>query len=580
MAIVPSKTNDLDATQKYVGTHYDNIVKVLPYLAEIKIVSDDVAPYVAEILTVGEDALEVRELVDEFQGQYFGELAADPTEDPLGNPVTAGDLYFNTNLLKLRYYDGTNWVSFSVNTAQDFTSADVVGTTLSITHGFGSEYVWVTIYDQNSAPILVNWLPKVGDETTDVDIDLSELTITGTWKVIVSNFSGTISSGGDGGGVSLGETNLTAHRGDHGKTAYDHSQEVTGNPHSLDTDDVTEATNEYYTEAKVSANTNVALNSTHRGLTHAPSDAEKNSDILQAEIEAKLVGTLSSHDHTVSQSDVGLSDVDNTADSAKPVSTAQQTALDLKINNSEKGSALGVAELDGSGTVPAAQLPNSVKNGIRVIGFWNANTNTPDISALSLSDGEAYQVSVSGSTSLNGETNWKARDLVVWEDGLAGNWFKIDNTDEVLSVNSQTGAVTLTTSNIPEGTNEYYTEAKVSANSNVSANTAKETNASHSGEVTGDTTLTIANNAVVTNKIANSNVTLAKLADIATARIMGRITASSGVQEELTAAQVRTLLELVIGTDVQQDVPLIALAGQAAWLADAGNYGRLAQFEV
>jgi len=43
----------------------------------------------------------------------------------------------------------------------------------------------------------------------------------------------------------------------------------------------------------------------------------------------------------------------------------------------------------------------------------------------------------------------------------------------VTSVNSQTGAVTLTTSNIAEGSNEYYTDAKVSANTSVAANTAK-----------------------------------------------------------------------------------------------------------
>jgi hypothetical protein len=37
-------------------------------------------------------------------------------------------------------------------------------------------------------------------------------------------------------------------------------------------------------------------------------------------------------DLTLTKSDVGLSSVDNTADTAKPVSTAQQTALDLKAN--------------------------------------------------------------------------------------------------------------------------------------------------------------------------------------------------------------------------------------------------------
>lgn len=90
----------------------------------------------------------------------------------------------------------------------------------------------------------------------------------------------------------------------------------------------------------------------------------------------------------------------------------------------------------------------SVAGALRVIGFWNADTNTPDLSALSLTQGESYQVSVSGSTSLNGETNWKAKDLAVWSDGLAGNWFKLDNTDDVLSVNGSTGVVVLTASDI------------------------------------------------------------------------------------------------------------------------------------
>jgi hypothetical protein len=41
------------------------------------------------------------------------------------------------------------------------------------------------------------------------------------------------------------------------------------------------------------------------------------------------------------------------------------------------------------------------------------------------------------------------------------------------SVNGQTGVVVLTTSDIAEGTNQYYTEAKVNSNASVAANTAK-----------------------------------------------------------------------------------------------------------
>ena len=45
-------------------------------------------------------------------------------------------------------------------------------------------------------------------------------------------------------------------------------------------------------------------------------------------------------------------------------------------------------------------------------------------------------------------------------------------TDSVTSVNGNVGVVVLTTTDISEGTNKYYTEAKVSANTDVAANTA------------------------------------------------------------------------------------------------------------
>lgn len=48
----------------------------------------------------------------------------------------------------------------------------------------------------------------------------------------------------------------------------------------------------------------------------------------------------------VTKADVGLSDVDNTADSAKPVSTAQQSALDLKADTSALAAKLNTADLD------------------------------------------------------------------------------------------------------------------------------------------------------------------------------------------------------------------------------------------
>jgi hypothetical protein len=82
-----------------------------------------------------------------------------------------------------------------------------------------------------------------------------------------------------------------------------------------------------------------------------------------------------------------------------------------------------------------------------------------------------------------------------------------DDAGDVDSVNGQTGTVVLDSDDIAEGsTNEYYTEAKVSANTSVAANTAKVSNANHTGDVTGSTTLTIAADAVDGTKIADDSI--------------------------------------------------------------------------
>jgi hypothetical protein len=48
-----------------------------------------------------------------------------------------------------------------------------------------------------------------------------------------------------------------------------------------------------------------------------------------AQIDTHIAST--SNPHSTTKAQVGLGNVDNTADTAKPVSTAQQTALDLKL---------------------------------------------------------------------------------------------------------------------------------------------------------------------------------------------------------------------------------------------------------
>ena len=132
----------------------------------------------------------------------------------------------------------------------------------------------------------------------------------------------------------------------------------------------------------------------------------------------------------------------------------------------DAGSPLGVATLDASGKVPVSELPAAVLGALSYQGTWDASTNTPTLTSSVGTKGYYYVVSVAGNTNLNGITDWLVGDWAVYNGTV---WQKVDNTETVTSVNGQTGAVVLTTTNIAEGTNEYFTTAR--ARASVSAGT-------------------------------------------------------------------------------------------------------------
>jgi len=109
------------------------------------------------------------------------------------------------------------------------------------------------------------------------------------------------------------------------------------------------------------------------------------------------------------------------------------------------GSAFGAATLDAGGTIPLAQIPASIKGGVSYQGTWNATTNTPTLTSGSGTKGYYYVISVVGSTSLDGITDWKIGDWAIFNGTV---WQKVDNTDAVTSVNGYTGTVALAYSDL------------------------------------------------------------------------------------------------------------------------------------
>lgn len=132
------------------------------------------------------------------------------------------------------------------------------------------------------------------------------------------------------------------------------------------------------------------------------------------------------------------------------------SALAGKLDTSVSGAANGLATLDGSGKVPAVQLPNSV---MELQGFWDASTNNPALADGTGNAGDVYMVSVSGTQNLgSGNQTFNVNDFAIYAGGV---WKHSPAANAVLSVNSKSGVVVLVTDDISDATstNKYYSQS-------------------------------------------------------------------------------------------------------------------------
>ena len=152
---------------------------------------------------------------------------------------------------------------------------------------------------------------------------------------------------------------------------------------------------------------------------------------------------------TLVKGDVGLGNVDNTSDANKPVSTAIQSALDLKVNSAAIG--VTVASLDGSGKVPVSQLPSAI---MEYKGAWNASTNSPALTDGTGDIGDVYRVSVAGTWN---SIQFFVGDFIIYSGAI---WQRSPAADGVISVNGYQGEVTLTQSDVGLGSVDNTADAE------------------------------------------------------------------------------------------------------------------------
>ncbi|MCH7928652.1 MAG: hypothetical protein IID03_11855 [Candidatus Dadabacteria bacterium] len=181
-----------------------------------------------------------------------------------------------------------------------------------------------------------------------------------------------------------------------------------------------------------------------------------------------------------------------------------------------------LSELKSGNTLYARQIDDQTKNLVLNVVSIVDNTTWFKIT-----------VTVDDSTTLFG--SGKEIAIIFMFSGMSAG----DMTKAVYDPTSINGDAFLMSNMVETAGEKILTSAERTA---IIANTAKVTNANHSGDATGDTVLTIADNAV----------TLAKMADMATASLLGRNTAATGDPEVLSATTARSLLNVENGSTADQ----------------------------
>lgn len=136
----------------------------------------------------------------------------------------------------------------------------------------------------------------------------------------------------------------------------------------------------------------------------------------------------------LTKSNVGLANVDNTSDTAKPISSATQNALNLKLNTNQVGVANGTASLDALGKIPTDQIPAISFSSVKVLN------SQADMLALSSA--------VIGSVVIRTDIN-KNYVLSQANPSVLANWIELlTPAPPVQTVNGYTGSVSIMKSDI------------------------------------------------------------------------------------------------------------------------------------
>ena len=360
----------------------------------------------------------------------------------------------------------------------------------------------------------------------------------------------------------------------------------------LDTDDINEGTtNLYYTDARVDANPDVVANTAKVGITSTQA-SEITANTAKVGITSTQAADIVTNNAKVGITPTQASDI--TANNAK-VSNVQSnwnassglaailnkpTLTSGTVTSVTAGTGLDGGVITGSGTIDLADT--AVIAGVYTAANITIDAQGRITQAASGSGGGGGTVSSVAMTappafSVGGTPITTAGTLALTTTGSAAQYidgtgslktFPTIPTVPVDSVNGEVGVVVLDTDDIAEGTtNEYFTDARVAANSAVVANTAKVgITTAQADEITANTAkvgITSGQAADIVTNTAKVGITPTQASDITTNNAKVGIT--SGQASEITANTAKVGITTTQASDITANNAKVGItSGQAS----------------
>ena len=366
----------------------------------------------------------------------------------------------------------------------------------------------------------------------------------------------------------------------------------------LDTDDIAEGSNEYYTDAKVEANSAVAANTAKVGIT-----TQQASDILTNNDKVGIT-TQQANEIATNTLKVGITTDQANEISANTLKTGiTQAQADAIVDNTAK---VGITPTQASEIaantlktgITTQQADDIVANNAKVTRRpITAGGNTLETSesltltagsnvTITEADGTVTIASTGGAGSIDLGTSTTTTSVTITNSG---------GTDATISEASGTAAGVMSTAHhdkldgiaagaevnptntdgLSEGSsNLYYTEARVSANTSVAANTAKVSmvlGTTAGTALEGDTAL-LQLGTTSTTALAGDTTTISaqQASDITTNNAKVGITTQQANDITANNAKVSMVLGTIAGTALEGDTPLLQL-GTTSTTALAGD---------